>query len=127
MNSVKYNILNLDNQFIENIDKVVQQNLNEELFGSYRTQNPPNFRYREETNLFPRILPNNDMIYKNKSMFGVNKPIQTEEDEIGVNQAFLNSHYGLFDYGYFKVQNQGLSNNPKKTPIDNLYEFEYPR
>lgn len=121
MNQGLYNILNLDYDFLDNINKVKQQNLNEENSGYYKNRNAPNFRKKEEPYLIPNVVP--AITYKNKSLFGVVKPIQTEEDEIGVNQAFLNSYYGYYDYGLFKVQNQSINQIPKKTPINNIYEI----
>lgn len=120
MNQGIYEILNLDLEFFDNINKVKQQNLNEEIVGYYKNLNPPNFKRKEEPYLIPNVVPN--ITYKNKSMFGVVKPIQTEEDEIGQNQAFLNNYYGYYDYGYYKVQNQSINQKPKKTPINNIYE-----
>ena len=46
-------------------------------------------------------MPN--YIHKNKSIFPPEKPIQTEQDEIGVNVGFLNNYYDYKDYGNFKV------------------------
>jgi hypothetical protein len=121
MNKGIYNILNLDYEFLDNIDNIRKQDLNTEVVENYNNKNLPNFRQQEEPYLTPNYNPS--IPYKNKSFYGVSKPIQTEEDEIGVNQAFLNSYYGYYDYGSFNVQNQGLINQPKRTPINNIYEL----
>jgi hypothetical protein len=126
MNKGLYNILNfnLDYEFLDNIEKVKQQNYYEEIVGSYKNQNLPNFKKKQDTIINPSYFP--EIKYKNKSFFGVQKPIQTEEDEIGVNEAFLNSYYGYTDYGNFKVQNVSLKDKLiKKTPISNIYELEF--
>lgn len=124
MNKGLYNIMSLDYDFLDNLEKVKQQNYYEEIVGSYKNQNLPNFRKKEDTIMNPSYFPK--ITYKNKSFIGVQKPIQTEEDEIGVNEAFLNSHFGYKDYGNFKVQTTSLGDKlVKKTPISNIYEIEF--
>ena len=123
---VSYKILDLNKQFINNIVDKAEQNDNEVEMNIYKNTNIyPQFRYYNNDtnlNLTPKIIPN--FTYKNKSLFGVEKPIQTEHDEIGVSKEKLNSYYGYTNYGKYYYQNQ---NNPeylkhKITPKNYLFD-----
>jgi hypothetical protein len=115
--------LDLSKSFLDNVDKRKYQNDMEEKLNVYKNSNinPPFRYYKNDTHLnyTPKI------IYKNKSLFPAEKPIQTEHDQIGINQAFLNKHYGYTDYGNYKVANQSLpeANKHKTTPKKNLFEL----
>lgn len=117
-------MLDIDFKFLDNIKNNKIQNINEEVSNYYKTRSLPNFRFRGEANISPPYKP--ALIkYKNKSFFGVQKPIQTENDEIGQNQAILNSFSNYTDYGNFMVQKQSLGDKLiKKTPISNIYQID---
>ena len=59
MNKGLYNILNfnLDYEFLDNIEKVKQQNYYEEIVGSYKNQNLPNFKKKQDTIINPSYFP----------------------------------------------------------------------
>ncbi len=119
--------LNLSKNILDNIDRNKFHNDNEEKHNNYQNNNiDPPFRYfKDDTNLnlTPKFMPT--FTYKNKSLFGREKPIQTEHDEINVNEPYLNKHFGYTDYGNFKVANQSLpeANKHKTTPKNNLFEL----
>jgi hypothetical protein len=128
MNSVNYyEPLNLSLQFLENINRVKDQNDNETKLFNYENKNitPPFRYYLDDTNLNLSSTFPPKFTYKNKSLFPREKPSQTEQDEIGVNQPYLNKHFGYTDYGNFKVANQSLpeANKHKTTPKNNIYEL----
>jgi len=122
-----YEPLNLSMQFLENINNRKEQNDNETKLFNYENKNitPPFRYYKDDTNLKlnPKFIPS--FTYKNKSLFGSEKPLQTEHDIIGINQGYLNKHFGYTDYGNFLVANQSLpeNNKHKKTPKNNLFEL----
>jgi hypothetical protein len=122
-----YQPLNLSEEFLKNIQTKTEQNDNETKVYNYENSHiNPKFRYYlDDTNLnlTPKFAP--DYSYKNKSMFGREKPSQTEHDEIAVSESYLNSHFGYTDYGNFKVANQSLPerNKHKTTPKNNLYDL----
>jgi hypothetical protein len=119
--------LDLSSQFLDNINNQVEQNNNETNLYIYENKNinPPFRYYKDDTNLnlSSTFLPK--FSYKNKSLFPREKPSQTEHDEIGINQAYLNKHFGYTDYGNFKVANQSLpeANKHKTTPKNNLFDL----
>jgi len=119
--------LDLSSQFLDNINNQVEQNNNETNLHIYENKNiNPSFRYyKDDTNLnlSSTFLPK--FSYKNKSLFPREKPSQTEHDQIGINQAYLNKHFGYTDYGNFKVANQSLpeANKHKTTPKNNLFDL----
>lgn len=119
--------LNLSTQFLDNIKRNKEQNYNETKLFNYQNKNinPPLRYYNDDTNLnlTPAFYPS--IRYKNKSLFGSEKPSQTEHDEIGINEAYLNKHFGYTNYGNFNVANQSLpeKNKHKTTPRDNIYEL----
>lgn len=122
-----YEPLDLSKSFLDNINNRKFQNDNEEKHNNYQNSyiDPP-FRYYNDDrnlNLTPQLMPS--YTYKNKSLFGREKPSQTEHDEIGINDAFLNKHFGYTDYGNFKIANQSLpeSHKHKTTPKNNLFEL----
>jgi len=119
--------LDLSDNFIKTINRIVDGNNNEELHNNYQNRNidPPFRYYNDDTNLnlTPQLMPK--FTYKNKSIFGAQKPIQTEHDEIGINESFLKSYYGYTDYGNYKVANQSLPESwkHKGTLKNNIYEL----
>ncbi len=119
--------LDLSKEFLDNINKNRYQNDNEEKHNNYQNSHiDPPFRYfNDDTNLnlTPQLMPS--YIYKNKSLFPAEKPIQTEHDEIGINEAYLNKYFGYTNYGNFNVANQSLpkANKHKTTPKNNLFEL----
>ncbi len=128
MNAKNYFVpLDLSKSFLDNINKRKFQNDNEEKLNIYENShiNPPFRYYKDDTNLnlTPKFAP--PFTYKNKSLFPAEKPIQTEHDEIGINEAYLNKHFGYTNYGNFKVANQSLpeANKHKTTPKNNLFEL----
>jgi len=122
-----YEPLDLSRQFLENIKLRQEQNNNEVKLNNYENSNiNPPFRYYKDDrnlNLTSGFLPK--FTYKTKSLFGPEKPSQTEHDEIGVNEAYLNKHFGYTNYGNFNVANQSLpeANKHKTTPKNNLFEL----
>lgn len=110
---------------IDNINKRRQQNDNETKLFNYENLNViPAFRYyNDDTNL--NLNPNINITYKTKSIFGAEKPTQTEHDGMGINEPFLNKHFGYTNYGNFNVANQSLPeyNKIKTTPKNNLFEL----
>lgn len=120
-----YPYLDLSDNLIYNINKLREQNDNETKYFNYQNKNiDPRFRnYLDDTNLnlSSTFLPK--FTYKNKSLFPREKPIQTEHDENGVNEPYLNKHFGYTDYGNFKVANQSLpeKDKHKTTPKNNIY------
>ncbi len=120
-------ILDLSSQFIDNINRQSYYNDKQNEFNVYKNSHiTPSFRYyKDDTNLnfSSTFLPK--FTYKNKSLFPREKPIQTEHDEIGINEAFLKKHFGYTDYGYYNVANQSLpeANKHKTTPKNKLYDL----
>lgn len=110
---------------IDNINKRREQNDNEIKLNNYENLNiTPSFRYyNDDTNL--NLNPKINITYKTKSIFGSEKPTQTEHDEIGINEPFLNKHFGYTNYGNFNVANQSLPeyNKIKTTPKNNLFDL----
>jgi hypothetical protein len=128
MNSINYyEPLTLSDSFLNNINKLREQNDNESSVNNYKNKNitPPFRYYLDDTNLnlSSTFLPK--FSYKNKSLFPSEKPIQTEHDVIGINDAYLNKHFGYTDYGNYKVANQSLpeANKHKTTPKNNIYQL----
>ena len=122
-----YEPLTLSKPFIDNINRIREQNDNETISFNYKNKNitPPFRYYNDDTNLNLTSSPVPKFTYKNKSLFPREKPIQTEHDEIGVNEAYLNKHFGYTDYGNFNVANQSLpeNNKHKTTPKNNIYDL----
>ena len=122
-----YEPLTLSTQFLDNINRLTDQNDNETKLFNYNNKNinPPFRYYKDDKNieLTPKVIPT--FTYKNKSLFPREKPIQTEHDENGINEAYLNKHFGYTDYGNFKVANQSLPemNKHKTTPKNNIYNL----
>jgi len=122
-----YEPLILSEYLFDNINKVKEQNDNEINVNIYDNKNiNPPFRYYKDDrdlNLTPAFIPS--FTYKNKPLFPREKPSQTEHDEIGINEAYLNKHFGYTDYGNFKVANQSLpeANKHKTTPKNNLFNL----
>ena len=121
------NPVNISPDVVDTINRIVKQNNNEVQVNIYENShiNPP-FRYYNDDknlNLTPQLVPN--FTYKNKSMFGSEKPTQTEHDEVGINESYLNSYYGYTDYGNYKVANQSFPENwkHKRIPKNNIYEL----
>lgn len=126
MNIAKYlEPLDISKNFFYNLNNTVEQNNNQIKVNNYRNLNinPPFRNYTNDINLTPKIVPN--YTYKNKSLFSSEKPSQTENDIIPVNEDLLNSFYGYTNYGNFKVANQSLPENwkHKPTPKNNLFEL----
>lgn len=103
--------INLGNAFLKGqSDRVEQKNAEIDYFNKDNLKLTPGFRYyNNDDNL--NYNPYIQVDYKTQSMFIPQKPIQTEHDEIGINDAFLRTYYGYTDYGNFNVANQSL---PKK-------------
>jgi len=122
-----YEPLTISDNLLNNINRLTEQNFYETKYNYYKNNNiDPKFRYYiDDTNLnlSSTFLPK--FTYKNKALFPREKPIQTEHDEIGINQRYLNKHFGYTDYGNFKVANQSLpeKNKHKTTPKNNLFEL----
>lgn len=121
-----YKSLDLNTSFLDNIKRRMEQDENETIYFGFEKSHLPDFRYyKDDTNLNlnPAVVPK--FTYKNKSLFPREKPIQTEHDEIGINQPYLNKHFGYTDYGNFNIANQSLpeANKHKKTPKNNIYEL----
>lgn len=122
-----YPYLDLSDNLINNINNQREQNDNETKLFNYENKNitPPFRYYLDDTNLnlSSTFLPK--FTYKNKQLFPSEKPIQTEHDLNGVNEAYLNKHFGYTDYGNFKVANQSLpeKNKHKETPKNNIYNI----
>jgi hypothetical protein len=122
-----YEPLTLNDSFLNNIKRLTDQNDNETKLFNYdkKNINPPFRYYNDDTNLnlSSTFLPK--FTYKNKQLFGSEKPIQTEHDQIGINDAYLNKHFGYTDYGNFNVANQSLPemNKHKITPKNNIYNL----
>lgn len=122
-----YKPLNLSSYFLDNINRVREQNDNETTLFNYENINitPPFRYYNDDTNLNLTPLIQPQLKYKTKSLFGPEKPLQTEHDEVGINEAYLNKHFGYTDYGNFKVANQSLPEylKHKRTPKNNLFDL----
>lgn len=122
-----YKPLDLSLEFIKNINRIAENNNKEVQVNIYDNShiNPPFRYYNDDTNLnlTPQLMPN--FTYKNKSIFGPEKIIQTEHDEVGINESFIKSYYDYTNYGNFKVANQSLPESwkHKTTPKNNLYEL----
>ena len=122
-----YQPLDLTQSFLQNINNNKYQNDKEtELFVYENNHVYPPFRYyNDNTNLnfSAGFLP--PYTYKTKSLFPAEKPSQTEHDEIGINESFLNRHFGYTDYGLFNVANQSLpeANKHSITSKNNLFEL----
>lgn len=121
----KHYHLDLSSSFIDNINRQAEQNNNEINVNKYENSNinPPFRYYNDDTNL--NLNPKINITYKTKSIFGSEKPTQTEHDQIGINEPFLNNHFGYTNYGNFNVANQSLPemNKHKTTPKNNLFDL----
>lgn len=119
--------LNLSTNLLDNINKIKNQNDNETKLFNYENKNinPPFRYYKDDTNLNLSSTFAPKFSYKNKSLFPREKPIQTEHDQIGINEGYLNKHFGYTNYGNFKVANQSLPemNKHKTTPKNNLFDL----
>ena len=119
--------LNLSTNLLDNINKIKNQNDNETKLFNYENKNinPPFRYYKDDTNLNLSSNFAHKFSYKNKSLFPREKPIQTEHDQIGINEGYLNKHFGYTNYGNFKVANQSLPemNKHKTTPKNNLFDL----
>jgi len=106
-----FQTINLGNAFYKGqLDRGIQNKSEIEYFNKENSKLTPAFRYyNNDDNL--NYNPFIQVEYKTPSMFIAQKPIQTEHDEIGINEAFIKSYYGYTDYGNFNVANQSL---PKK-------------
>lgn len=119
--------LDLNPELIKTINRIVDGNNKETQVNIYDNSHiNPAFRYYNDDknlDLTPHLVPK--FTYKNKSMFSSEKPIQTEHDEIGINESFLKSYYGYTDYGNYKVASQSLPESwkHKTTPKNNIYEL----
>jgi hypothetical protein len=122
-----YEPLILSEYLFDTINNINEQNDNETKFNNYKNLNiSPAFRYyndsrdRNLTSAFAPKIP-----YKKKSLFPREKPSQTEHDQIGIYEQFLNNYYGYKDYGNFKVANQSLpeANKHKTTSENNLFDL----
>ena len=117
----------LHKQFLDNINRQVEQNNNQKNFFNYENSHiiPPFREYLDDTNLNlnSSIVPS--FTYKTKSLFPREKPLQTEHDEIGINEGYLNKHFGYTNYGNFNVANQSLPemNKHKTTPKNYLFDL----
>lgn len=122
-----YEPLNFHKQFFNNINDNKRQNDNVEQLNNFENTNIIHpFRYFKDDrnlNFTPQVFP--DRFYKTKSLFGPEKPSQTEHDQIGINDAALNKYFGYTDYGNYKIANQSLpeSHKHKTTPKNNLFEL----
>lgn len=126
MNTAGYKILDLSMPFSYEINKQAQMNNKNEEVNVYKNTNLPKFKYYNDDtnlNLTSKFIP--PYTYKNKSIFPSEKPIQTEHDEIGINESFLNSYYGYTNYGNYNVANQSLPENWKHkiTPKNYLFDL----
>lgn len=122
-----YQPLDLSMNLVDNINRLREQNDNETSVNNYANKNinPPFRYYNDDTNLnlSSTFLPK--FTYKNKPLFPREKPIQTEHDEIGISEAFINKYFGYTDYGNYKVANQSLPEylKHKTTPKNNLFDL----
>lgn len=100
--------INLGSSFYKSqLQRVEQNNAQIDYFNKDNLVLTPAFRYyNNDDNL--NYNPYIQVEYKTPSMFIAQKPIQTEHDEIGINDAFLRTYYGYTDYGNFNVANQSL-------------------
>jgi hypothetical protein len=127
MNTAGYKFLDLSMPFYDNINVRVEQDKNEIKMNNYeRTNIYPQFRYYNDDtnlNLTSKIIP--DYTYKNKSIFPMEKPTQTEHDEIGIATPILNNYYGYKNYGNFDYQNQAFPEylKHKITPKNYLFDL----
>jgi hypothetical protein len=123
-----YPFLDLSDSFLTNINRLREQNDNESSVNNYANKNinPPFRYYLDDTNLnlSSTFLPK--FTYKNKPLFPREKPSQTEHDENGINEAYLNKHFGYTNYGNYKVANQSLPEylKHKTTPKNNLFDLD---
>lgn len=119
--------LNLSSYFLNNINRIREQNDNKTNVNNYDNINinPPFRYYKDDRNLNLTPLIQSELKYKTKSLFGPEKPLQTEHDEVGINEAYLNKHFGYTNYGNFKVANQSLPEylKHKTTPKNNLFDL----
>ena len=122
-------VMNLSTSFLQNIDRQNSANLEEEIFNSYKNKNiyPPLRVYNDSShlNLIPKVYPNYDMTYKTKQILGgVEKPIQTENDEETVSTALLNRFSGYTDYGNYLYQNQTMPESLAHSKLPDYYKSD---
>ena len=110
----------LHENFMKNMNDNRDQNNNEIKVNNYKNSHILS-SHKDDTQF--NSYNTNFYEYKNKSFIGRTKPIQTEHDEIGVNQAYLNKHFGYTDYGNYLGANQSLPVIHKTTPKNNIYEL----
>lgn len=123
-----YRPINLSYFLLENTRQQAEQNRNEVLVNNYENTNVfPSFRiYNRNKDLTPKIVPDYKYKYKNKSIYQgyIDKPSQTENDEIGVNTEALNRLFGYTHYGDYLYKNKDFPEKLKhKTqPKNYLYD-----
>lgn len=97
-------------EFIKNIDRQNQQTYNEKIVNTINNSviYPPFKKYNDDSNrdLNPKL--STYTTYRSKSKYGIEKLNQTENDEVGVNEEFLNKHYGYKYYGNYYYQNSSI-------------------
>ena len=120
----KLEILDLSLNFLDNIN-MTNENNNEEIAQNVLKNSTlkPAFRYyKDDVNLTPKFLP--PYVYKNKNLYPPEKPIQTENDEIGQDIPKLNMYYKPINYGNYYVQNVNLPEKNKHHISYNHQLFE---
>jgi hypothetical protein len=107
------------------IENENNQDLNEIYYNIYKNSNYPNFRYYNDNknlNLTPLMV--SKLRYKNKNLFNGVPEYQTEQDEQGLNIAFLNNFYGYRNLGGYSLDTyQNIKQKNHITPKKNLYEL----
>lgn len=114
-------------EFIKNIGRQSEQNFNEKVVNNIENMAMyPSFKkYNDDSNRDLSQKFSTYTNYKSKSKYGIEKLNQTENDEVGVNEQFLNRNYGYKNYGNYLYQNSSFPKRlqHKTTYLDNL-DFE---
>ena len=107
------------------IESKAKQDLYENINNNINNYKMPNFKYyKDDRNLDLNPLKNSNIRYKNKNLFYEVPQFQNENDEQGLNIAFLNNYYGYRNLGgNYETTYQNIKPTIKKTPKENLFEL----
>jgi hypothetical protein len=110
MTDLKYDAMQKNNEIINN------NKMNSTLL---------NYKYYKDDknlDLTPQLMTG--FKYKTKSLFNEPPPIQTEEDEQGLNIAFLDNYYGYRDLGgSYLTTYQNINKVKSKIPKNKIAEL----
>jgi|LakMenE01Jun11ns_1017448.scaffolds.fasta_scaffold8514903_1 hypothetical protein len=106
---------NLEYDAMQKKNQIINNNINNSKLLNYKY-------YTNNANLTPQLITG--FKYKTKSAFNFPPNIQTEQDQEGLNIAFLDNYYGYRDLGGEQLTTyQNLNKNKTKTPKNRIAEL----